>query len=171
MHSVTRLLDVIVESWTRCLPKPYGDGEFSPKDGSTDCNRHVHQVCSTYAGYAKFIDQSKASIMLANEMIDTMTAHPEDWMLLPDGKMAQWHTNQGGLVIAAWKNPTGGHGHVCPVFPGSLGTSGKWGIGANDPAVPKVANVGPEERCRLDRGANYAFGEIPRYFLLKQTSS
>ena len=161
MNDVAKLVDAICEGWTKCLPPPYGDGTFSSaQDGMTDCNRFTNLVCQRM-GFTKFVSDGQHEPILANAMVDYMTAHPEEWKPV-SGHNAQWYANLGVLVIAAWKNPTGGHGHVCVVRPGELTSSGHW----NTSDVPKVANVSVPGLCRLDRGANYAFPDEPKYFAL-----
>lgn len=156
------LLDAILEGWTKCLIGDYGDGTFSAAvDGATDCNRFVDFVAQKI-GYTKFVPEGQRLPILANQMVDYMVEHSEEWWEL-SGLVAQQFANKGVFIIAGWKNPAGGHGHVCVVRPGKLTTSAKWG----GIAVPMVANVSEPKLCRIDRGANYAFGEQPLYFALK----
>ncbi len=160
MNSREKLNDAITMGWTKSMPHPYGDGTFSAaSDGITYCNRFVNLVCEAI-GYTKF-SRPGALPILANDMYDLMLSG-EDWKEV-DGKTAQWYANTGCLVVAAWKNPTGGHGHVCVVRIGELGSSHNW----QSEEVPKVANVGRPDLCRIDRGANFAFSEMPKYFALK----
>lgn len=162
-RDISKLMDAICEGWAKCLPPPYGDGEFSAAiDGMTDCNRFVHFVC-VQMGYKKFLRPGGTIPILANEMFDYMVSHQGEWQELLD-LSAQWYANQGVIVIAAWKNSDGPHGHVCIVRPGVLGTSEHW----NSNQVPKVANVSSPQFCRIDRGANYAFKSRPRYFACKE---
>jgi hypothetical protein len=162
--NAAKLNDAITLGWTKSLPHPYGDGSFSSAvDGMTDCNRFVNLVCQAM-GYTKFVREGQVMPILANDMFDEMSKPEGDWKEL-DGAKAQWYANTGALVIAAWKNPTGSHGHVCVVRIGELGDSHNW----KSEAVPKVANVSRPDLCRIDRGANYAFSEEPKYFGLKAT--
>lgn len=161
-QDVFLLLDSIREGWTKCLPTPYGDGAFSSAiDGMTDCNRFVNFVCMKM-GYLKFVPDGETLPIKANQMMDYMLEHLDEWREMT-GAVAQWNANRGLLVIAGWKNPDGGHGHVCIVQPGVLGESEKW----KSNQVPKVANVSTPELCRIDRGANWAFSSQPRYFGIK----
>lgn len=161
MNNIAKLFDAICEGWTKCLVGPYGDGTFSSaNDGMTDCNRFVDFVCQAM-GYTKFVPEGQRMPILANAMYDLMLGG-DDWKQV-NGSSAQWYANLGAVVVAAWKNPDGGHGHVCIVRPGNLGSSGKW----QSASVPKVANVSGPILCRIDRGANYAFSEEPLYFVLK----
>lgn len=161
MQDVSKLIDAICEGWTKCLLPPYGDGEYSSAvDGMTDCNRFVNFVCQKL-GYRKFVKDGQTEPMLANEMVDYMQTTDYEWKEI-GGYTAQWYANLGELVIAGWRNPTGGHGHVCIVRPGSLGASDHW----HSDQVPKVANVSDPDRCRIDLGANYAFSTEPKYFVM-----
>lgn len=159
ISTVSKLNDIIISAWTKSLEKPYGSGEYSSaKDGATDCNRFVNEVCLRY-------EYNKFNGMLANQMFDSMISNG-DWIEV-EGDAAQYHANNGAVVIAAWKNLTGGHGHVCMVRPGIAEPSSSWEI--IEPKVPKVANVAIPELCRLDRKASFAFSKdkIPKYFALK----
>jgi hypothetical protein len=150
--SVANLMDAILEAWTRCLLPPYGDGTYSAFiDNQTDCNRFVNEVAIAL-GYMKFagLRASQITALMRKEWVEI------------DGAKAQELANQGNLVVAGWINPDPNQsGHVCIVRPGNTVVSGKWG-----PNVPMVANVSRPEFCRIDRGANYAFKEIPQYFSL-----
>ncbi len=162
MGNSAKLNDAIMEGWTKCLVGEYGDGTFSSAiDGMTDCNRFVDYVCQKM-GYVKFVPDGQRAPMLANAMFDFMN-ESEDWKEL-SATGAQWYANLGGVVVAAYKNQDG-HGHVCMVRLGEFATSGKW----KSDTVPKVANVSHPSLCRIDRGANYAFGDPPKYFGLKET--
>jgi len=153
---VAKLTDAILEAWTKCLKPPYGSGEFSPDDGSTDCNRFVHEVC-VRLGFAGFEG------LKANKMFEFMKN--DDHWLSVSGATGQYYANLGGLVLASWKNPDQTKsGHIAVVRPGMATTSDQWNVNTKD--VPKIANVGPAQTCRLDRGANFAFGKDskPTYF-------
>lgn len=159
-NSIGKLVDAICEAWTKCLPPPYGSGEYSAsEDGQTDCNRFVIEVCNKF-GYTKL------NGLKANQMYDELVKNG-DWILIP-GDTAQFHSNSGVLVIAAWKNPDlNQSGHVCLVRPGIAQPSQSWGL--TSPSCPMVANVGQPGTCRIDRKASFAFGKdkIPHYFALK----
>lgn len=165
MNKLPELIDAICLAWTKCLPPPYGDGAFSSAiDGQTDCNRFTQMVAEMAFGYVKF------KRFNANDMVRYMSDHPEEWMELSDGSVAQFHANNGALVIPGWANPNlADHGHVCVVRPGQAEPSGSWGI--ETASVPKVANVSIPNYCKIDAKASYAFGpnRRPRYFVLKST--
>lgn len=152
-----KLIETICQAWSRCLPPPQSDGAFYPVGDLTHCNEYVETVLAEY-GYLKMAG------LMANQMGDYLSLHTDDWLNV-DGAVAQSRANEGGIVIAVWKNPTGGHGHVSLVFPGRLGSSGHWKTNS----VPKLANVGALEFCRIGIGANWCFHDEPRYFVLKGT--
>lgn len=159
--NVIKLLDAIVEGWHKCLQPPYGDGTFTPEDGQTDCNRFVNYVCQKL-GYKQFDG------LRANQIFDRLL-ESRDWLEVAS-ENAIYYSNRGYLVVAAWKNPDASKsGHVAIVRPGEGVTSQKWHY--IEPKVPKVANVGPANTCRMDKGANYAFGEEPKYFVLKAVTA
>lgn len=161
---LAKLTDAIMESWTNCLNPPYGSGKFTPEDGQTDCNGFVNMVAEKM-GYKEFKPEGRKWPMIANEICDKMKIDSK-WRKT-NGNSAQFYANHGYLVIAGWRNPNyEKSGHVAIVRPGILTTSRKWSI--RIPGVPKVANVGKAESCRLDLGANWAFGEIPDFFVLKE---
>lgn len=162
VEAVAKLMDAILEAWTHCLIPPYGSGKFTPEDGQTDCNGFVDMVARSW-GFTGFRREGAKWPMRANEMYDFLT-EAQAWHAV-SGDSAQYYANHGYLAIAAWKNPDPEKsGHVAVVRPGTLGTSGKWGY--HIPKVPKVANVGPPQGCRIDRGSNWAFDGEPQYFVL-----
>jgi hypothetical protein len=92
-------------------------------------------------------------------MIDIMANLEGKWLSI-SGANAQYHANQGALVIAGLKN-NDGHGHVCIVRPGIIQHSNTWQAEA-----PRVMNVG--KTVFIDKKASFAFKEIPQYFVLKE---
>lgn len=143
--NILKLIDAICEA--RENP------DFKPRDQETHCNTAVNYVaermgCTLLRG------------LVANQMHDLLITN-SNWLKIGP-EVAQQHANAGGLVIGAWKNPEG-HGHVVIVRPGELGTSKKW----NSDKVPKVLNIGTD--IFIDKGANYAFQEMPDYFVLKSS--
>ncbi len=159
MNTPENLIAAVCSSWSKVLPSPYGSGEFTPHDGITFCNEYIQDVCPKF-------DYQNFKGLLANSIFDVMMKHPNEWTDVP-GMVAQQHANVGGLVIAAWQNPNGPHGHVSVVFPGLLGTSDKW----KDASVPSLANVGELPYCKIGVGANWCFGDEPKYFLLNSSIS
>lgn len=161
-QKVMDLMDAVLSAWTKCLLPPYGTGDYSAEiDKITDCNRFVIDV-SCQLGYDKLKGKR------ANEIYDFLINSPQEWVKC-EGKSAAHYASLGFLVIASWKNPDSAKpGHVCVVIPGKCVGSNKWGVPVTSPSVPKVANVSKPELCRLDHGANYAFGEQPTYFVLKK---
>ncbi len=80
----------------------------------------------------------------ANQMFDWLenAGRAEGWEEV-DEHPAQRAADEGLFVVAAWKNPSGGPGHITPLLP-SEGQPGTW-----------VANVG---------AANFARGALARAF-------
>jgi hypothetical protein len=136
------------------------DGNLIPeKDGKntiTKCNMAVYALAQKL-GLAFFWKHPEERVMLANEMVDFMLAHPAIFSRFQDHQIAWGLANMGYLIIAAKKDDP--HGHVAPVYP-SVGmvTSGKWNA-----AVPYVSNVGVRNDVM---GVNFAFGEQPDYYLI-----
>jgi len=159
---IADLMDAVLTAWQKCLLPPYGTGDYSAAiDKQTDCNRFVNDV-ACQMGY------DKLKGLRANEMFDFLTNNKQEWIPC-EGQSASHYACSGFLVVAAWKNPDPAKsGHVCIVIPGKCVGSNKWGIPQSNPTIPKVANVSRPELCRLDRGANYSFGEQPTYFVLKK---
>lgn len=125
--------------------------EYQPKLDTTYCNFAVNWICLRM-GY----DRLKG--LMANQIADFL-ALQTDWLEVPSDT-AQYHANQGALVIAAQKGDL--HGHVCVVRPGELTSSQKW----SSTKVPKVANIGKVNF--ISKGANYAFSVEPRFYVLKE---
>ena len=164
--SIPKLVDAICEVFEKSLP----GGELADRDGVTHCNEAVSYVAKKlgYSGFDQIRTADPDDAILANRMFDLMATDPE-WLQI-DGIVAQSHANTGALVVAAWKNPGGVHGHVAVVRPGTLTYSAKWGNQVPQaPRIPKVANVGKAEYRYIARGANWAFGDEPAYFVLKAT--
>lgn len=141
--SLLRLIDACCE--VRDNP------DYFPKDGKTFCNLAVNYIAMRM-GYGGF------QTLMANQITDLISSSL-DWIKI-DSEVAQYHANNGGFVIAAWKNPEG-HGHVVVVRPGEFASSTKW----KSDKVPKVINIGKD--VSIGKGANYAFAEVPNYYVLK----
>ena len=162
MPDNSALVDAILEGWHKCLKEPYGDGDFTPEDGVTDCNRFTNCV-------AEKMGCTDLKGLVANQIFAFLSNDAPGWSKVT-GFAAAEYANQGCLVVAAWRNPNPkASGHVAVVRPGRPVTSTKWKHAT--PGVPMVANVGPADRCRLDRGANWAFGEEPSYFVWKRAGA
>lgn len=124
---------------------------FFPQKDTTFCNYAVDYVAAKM-GYTKFKG------LLANKIVQEMRTNG-DWLQI-QSDVAQYHANQGALVIAgAIESP---HGHVAIVRPGLLTTSGKW----DSDKVPKILNIGKD--VFLDKGVSWGFGDWPSFFVLKE---
>ena len=152
VNNIAKLLSAVYEA--------YNNTSWKPKNGSTFCNEAVSFICKKM-GYAKF-DKSETAYPtdadLANAMHDKLSDPQGDWLNI-DGSVAQYHANQGALVIASQKN-TQGHGHVCMVIPGELVQSENYGK-----TVPVVMNIGKD--VFIGKGVSFAFKKEPSYFVLK----
>jgi hypothetical protein len=160
-QGVFKLIDAICDAYSMALP-----GEkWAPRmiDGVlyTYCNEAVNFICKrmNYTKFDRPLVTSGDEAILANQMFDKMSEPEGDWMAV-FADVAQYHANQGAIVIAGMKNKLG-HGHVCIVRPGILQHSGKWQAPA-----PRVMNVGRD--VFIDRKASFAFREQPSYFVLKE---
>ena len=160
---VAKLIDAICENFMNALPgKPWApvyDGDTLVR---TFCDFFVSGVVKLGFEYTGFINPLTGEAYLADKMVDIMQSSDE-WMKEVSGNMAQFHANQGALVVAGWINPDG-HGHVCIVRPGIEVFSGHWNKNA-----PRVANVGKD--VFINEDAAYAFIDEPSYFVLKRSIS
>lgn len=129
--------------------------ELQPSKGQTFCNIGAFRIAKDL-GYNYFWDEAKVRPMLANECVDFMEKNPALFSKLFNPLTAWDMANNGYLVFAALKDVP--HGHIVAVYPSQeMVTSGKW-----DCQVPLVANIGKENKVC---GTNYAFKEIPNFYL------
>ena len=134
----------------------YDDPSMQPTKDSqgnleTYCNLAVQAICA-HVGYNKFYH------MMANQIVDFMECHPEEWEKIDISK-AQETCNSGRLVICGLKMDV--HGHVAVVRPGVAGLSVKWG---NSP-VPKVVNIGSKNM--IGKSINWVMADKPNAYALK----
>lgn len=151
------LFDAICDNFMYAVNHGIWSPELRMDGWVTHCNSFVHAV-SSKMGYTGFWDTNRKGPMMANDMIDLMLKEI-DWMKEKDGDMAQFHANQGSLVIAGQK--ADGHGHICIIRPGEMFYSAKW-----LKSVPRCANVGKD--VFIDKAVNFAFQTEPDYFVLKR---
>ncbi len=116
----------------------------------TKCNFGVQQICAKM-GY-KVFDKKRANAIHSLLVVD-----PE-W-IRATGDVCAAKVKEGGFIAIASHESKTGSGHVAMVYPGDLGSSGKW----KSQKVPLVAHVGKKGTNRI-KFANYAFGEEPAYF-------
>lgn len=156
--NIITLLDALQTGYNNALPDPITNkrGPWQPvlDDAGhvleTFCNYFTSSVAQAFA-YQKIFGKS------ANDIYDFVSAPANGWTKI-DGTIAQSHANDGCLVIAAWKNPTG-HGHVNVICPGVMQQSGSYGH-----AAPKCVNVGRD--VFFGRRISFAFKIEPDYFVL-----
>lgn len=155
---ISKILSGVYESYNQALPGQPLAPSMENGELKTFCNFSINHVCNE-VNYTKF----NAGINLpvsANTMVKTMSDPTGDWMTVA-GDVAQYHANQGALVIAGQSNPQG-HGHVCVVIPGELKDSGHF-----VKKVPVVMNVGKD--VFIGKPVSFAFQLEPTYFVLKAT--
>ncbi len=121
-----------------------GDGKLETK-----CNFGVQHICDKM-GYDGF----KAKT--ANMIYSLLTVDPE-WQKAPAEVCIAKIEEYGTIGIAAIEG--GRHGHVAMLFPGDMGSSGKW----HADKVPQVAHIGKKGTNGI-KHANYAFSSEPAYF-------
>lgn len=105
--------------------------KYLPGDGKTWCNIFASDVASSMgAELPRAIRQNGKVVdyMQANEMVawlngsynafDVPTGPDVGWQSVDAATAAQM-ANDGHVVVAGWINPTGGHGHMAVVRPGS----------------------------------------------------
>lgn len=121
---------------------PYTDANGKTR---TRCNLFVAMAAREVYGCEDFAD------MQANQIHDFLAGRPRDdahWEVAlrspyDDEVLSQAfercakEADQGKLVVVAWKNVDGEHGHVALVHPGATVQSGKWKM-----KVPKIAQAG-----------------------------
>jgi hypothetical protein len=164
MKSIAKLMELVYKVHQFGFQGEKWDPSLNSTTGEivTKCNEAVNFV-SKNMGYFLFDipnTRNPDDAILANAMIDMMENRKEEWELL-DIEAAQDQANQGRLIIAGWKNPTGDHGHVCVVIPGLIEFSGTL-----NSKVPKIINIGKSNF--IGKKASFAFSELPKYYGLKE---
>ena len=124
------------------------DSDLIARDGKTFCNIFVQRV-------SKELDCSSLNGLTANQIYD-LCNQDKDWSAV-DPDVAHAGSKQGYLVIAAIKDRP--HGHVAICYPSLMVYSGKWRR-----YCPQVASVGAKNGIF---GCNWAFKEMPTFFLYK----
>lgn len=157
-------LEILCDAISDNFMKAVNHGPWSPTldsqgNWTTYCNWFVGSV-SKAVGCQDLWPNGDPSPKLANEMYDILNKSTA-WMKEIDGKMAQFHANQGCLVLAAKKNPDG-HGHICLIRPGQMVYSGHW-----NKSAPRCMNVGIS--VFIDKTLAYAFETEPDYFVWLQS--
>jgi hypothetical protein len=127
------------EEITQAVKDHENEKQYGAIDGETRCNFFVRDVVES------LLQQTRPEFhALANLQYDNLLAST-DWLKLSfqdDMKgafeKAQSAANDWRLVIVAYKNPTGGHGHIAIAVPSAvMETSSKWGM-----EVPFIAQAG-----------------------------
>ena len=100
---------------------PWRNQSLQPRDGLTWCNRFAYLVCRELGVVLGGIFANEQC-----EWLNTQDAINHGWASASEQAARQW-TQGGGLSLATWRNPTGGHGHIAvlvPALPGApVGTT------------------------------------------------
>ena len=144
---IFELIDACCEVYDDPAMKPTEDDQGNPV---TYCNYAVQNICA-HIGYNKFYH------MTANEIVDFMEGHPEEWEKIPICK-AQETCNSGRLVICGKKFDV--HGHVMVVRPGVQAFASKW-----ESNCPKVVNIGSKNE--IGKSVNLVMVDKPNVYALK----
>ena len=146
------LIDSICEAYDLYTKPPFLHTPY------TYCNLCVNFIAVRMGFWGFTNSKGMPPVLVANDIVKTMTeAQASGWELL-DGATAQLAANTGFLVVAGQKGEP--HGHVAVVRPGNMVESSKW-----MKLVPKVLNIGKTNF--IDKGVNFAFDEEPEYFWLR----
>ena len=161
-RDIGALVDAICEAYVDATNGGRWESKYIEGHGwVTYCNEAVNYVAKAFE-YKKFDKPNTVyphDAILANQQFDILADQAGDWIKVT-GKMGQDLANEGALVIAAWKNPDGGAGHVCVLRPGHFAHSGTWKT-----IAPKCLNIG--KSTFIDKKASWAFRSEPKYFVLK----
>ena len=130
----------------------YVKGRDKVGEMTAQCNVGVNHAFKSLTG------SSELSGLRANEMYDQMTISSNFTPVQITEVQAL--ANQGEIVIAAWKNPSGASGHVALAVPGESAASGTWaGQSAKSlGGIPKFMDTGVNTRTS-SRSVNYSFGK------------
>lgn len=119
----------------------------------TFCNYALHVFMSKF-GYSKFKG------LLANQIIDYMNNHRDEWDYTRNHVEAHAAVNGGNIVIAGQKAEN--HGHVCIILPSEdMIYSGSW-----QTLVPLCMNIG--KKNFFNKGISKAFGTPPTYYIYRK---
>ena len=141
--------------------KHLGDNDLAPKFIDKIINGKKERIIETYCNFfvqrvCKDLGITSFERLTANKISDLIFDSP-DWTCI-DSENAYHHSQLDGLTIAVLGgNP---HGHVGIVYPAIKLYSGKWGQ-----YVPQVAHAG-KDGPKI-QGTNYAFRDLPFFFLRK----
>ena len=119
----------------------------------TKCNWGVQQICAKM-GYKAFDGKT------ANAIHSLLVVDPEWKRVTAD--VCVNRIAEGGYIGIASRESKKGSGHTAMIFPGKLGSSGKW----QTQKVPMVAHIGKKGSNGI-KYANWAFGDEPAYFYRK----
>lgn len=128
----------LVQAGIFCTTNPEWKQRDITGDGlpETFCNRSVEHVARLFG--CRDLTREDGRPLSANEMCRVFETSPNWRVITTSYEDAQTLANSGRLLIA-WKAlPV--HGHVAPLVPGTMKSSGSYKA-----LVPIIANVGPAE--------------------------
>ena len=105
------------------------DKSFQPTSELTFCNKFVSKIVKDILGdeEAKVVDGKSANQQF--EALEKSKAWKAVAITQDSLSDAHKSANKGTIVLAAYKDPAGGHGHIAVVVPAdALEKSGKWGL-------------------------------------------
>src|SRR5262249_37771172 len=125
----------------------------------TYCNVYVHDVTRSLGAAIPLSvrdGRGQTQWLNANRMQDWLRQPGNGWRSVGAAE-AQRLANQNRPVVASWKNPTGGHGHIAVVRPGTY--SATYG--------PAIAHAGttPSNNATVAQGFGRTRMSEVRYFV------
>ena len=129
--------------------------EFKPVGDVTKCNLAVRKILEGM-GVDLFFDKKLKRVLLANEMIDFIIAHPAMFARYSDTDSAISDAREGYVIMACQKGQF--HGHVAILYPVGSELSDSW-----RKMVPMLANVGKENKVMR---ASKCFRTEPEYYCI-----
>lgn len=122
---------------------------FQPREGATYCNDYVSVAC---AGLGVKLPPLKADDQA--DWLAGVDGVASGWRLV-DPLEAQHLAELGTPVVASWKNPSGGHGHIALVVPG---------VGMSNPDHLYVSAAGSRNYVRAPIENSFGLSIHPLFF-------
>lgn len=160
-NNLVNLMEAVYSAFNNAQPGKSWAPKLVEDRWWTYCNEAFNSICMAMGcnQFDKEETPNPRDAELANKIYDLLS-NGNGWIRIPDVMEAQNHANEGFLVVASWKNPSGGPGHVCVLIPGRAEYSGTW-----QSYSPKVMNVG--QSVFIGGKASLAFSKekMPDYFM------
>jgi hypothetical protein len=142
----------------KVMDKVRNEPAFRPTKKATFCNLATHKLCCELGLPPFFWEDGENRPMMANEMVVTLETNPDKFSKFTDHARAWDLARKGHLVFAARSDHP--HGHIAPLYPSEgMISSVKW----KSNTIPLVSNVGVRNDVI---GVNFAFAEVPGYYLV-----